>query len=452
MPISVLLIDDDCAHAQAVVGALVDPWLDWAVEVAPSLAHARPVLARQQTDVVLTVRRVVDGTAFDVLELLDNVPALLIVPEGEEAQAAHAMRHGFCDFLVQTPQRDHLLALPAQIQAVLERSTGARARQSAEAMLARQHRLLQAITQAQAIFIAGSSPRAAFDAVLQELMALTGSAFGLVGQVQHKPEGQPFLRVHAMTDISWDVASRAHYAQHAQEGMVFDNLHTLLGAVLLTGEPVISNDPGTDQRSTGVPPGHPALESYLGLPIHAAGAFVAMVGLANRPGGYSQADVQFLQPLLNTVGHLELARRAELARSEVESQLARTSALLAEKTRALEGTLASVSQGITSVDATGHIRVYNRRYLELLDLPEELLATQPTVEEVVRFQTGRGDFGPGFELIEPSARAYVASDHSWRVMAPACPKPISAKHARGGFWRCARGFWRPGAACALFPM
>ncbi len=59
-----------------------------------------------------------------------------------------------------------------------------------------------------------------------------------------------------------------------------------------------------------------------------------MVGLANRPGGYSQADVQFLQPLLNTAGHLELARRAELARSEVESQLARTSALLAEKTRA----------------------------------------------------------------------------------------------------------------------
>lgn len=83
-----------------------------------------------------------------------------------------------------------------------------------------------------------------------------------------------------------------------------------------------------------------------------------MVGLANRPGGYSQADVQFLQPLLNTAGHLELARRAELARSEVESQLARTSALLAEKTRALEGTLASVSQGITSVDATGQIQQF----------------------------------------------------------------------------------------------
>jgi diguanylate cyclase (GGDEF)-like protein/PAS domain S-box-containing protein len=433
MPISVLLIDGDCVHAQAVVQALVDPWLDWKVEVAPSFAQARPILARRQTDVVLTARSMADGTAFDVLELLDNVPALIVVPEGEEAQAAHAMRHGFSDFLVQTPQRDHLLALPAQIQAVLERSTGARTRQTAEAMLARQHRLLQAISQAQAIFIADASPRAALDAVLQELMALTGSAFGLVGQVQRTSEGQPFLRVHAMTDISWDAASRARYAQHAQEGMVFDNLRSLVGAALLTGEPVISNDPSADQRSAGVSPGHPILETYLGLPIRAAGELVAMVGLANRPGGYSQADVQFLQPLLNTVGQLELARRAERARSEAESQLARTSALLAEKTRALEGTLASVSQGITNVDSSGRIRVYNRRYLELLDLPEDLLATQPTVEDVVRFQTERGDFGPDFELIESPARPYVASEQAGRVDGPAVPETYIRKTRAGRY-------------------
>ncbi|WP_087748079.1 MULTISPECIES: EAL domain-containing protein [unclassified Acidovorax] len=412
MPISVLLIDGDSDHAQSVVHALVDPWLDWTVDMAPTLAQARRILARQQIDVVLTVRSMADGTAFDVLKMLDDVPALIMVLPGEEAQAAQAMRHGFSDFLVQTPQRDHLLALPAQIEAVLERSTVARARQTAEAMLARQHRLLQAISKVQAIFIAQTSPRAAFDAVLQELMALTGSAFGLVGQVQRAPQGLPFLRVHAMTDISWDAASRVRYAQHAQEGMVFDNPHSLLGAALLTGEAVISNNPAADPRSAGRPQGHPALTTYLGLPIHAAGELVAMVGLANRPGGYSQADVQFLQPLRNTVGQLELARRAELARSEVESRLARTSALLSEKTRALEGTLASVSQGIANVDANGRIRLYNRRYLELLDLPEELLATQPLVEDVVRFQTERGDFGQDLDLIESPARAYLASDHA----------------------------------------
>ena len=433
MPISVLLIDGDSVHAQSVVHALVDPWLGWTVEVATSLAQARRILDRQQTDVVLTARSLADGTAFDVLEWLEDVPALIVVLPGEEIEAAQAMRHGFSDFLVQTPQLDHLLALPAQIEAVLERSTGARARQTAEAMLARQNLLLQAISKVQAIFIAGISPRAAFDAVLQELMALTASSFGLVGQVQHTPEGQPLLRVHAMTDISWDAASRAHYDQHAREGMVFDNLHTLLGAALLTGEPVISNSPRTDQRSAGVPRGHPVLESHLGLPIHAAGELVAMVGLANRPGGYSKADVHFLQPLLNTVGQLELARRAELARSEVESRLARTSALLAEKTRALESTLASVSQGITNVDAAGHIRVYNQRYLELLDLPQELLEKQPQVEEVVRFQTERGDFGPDFGLVESPARAYVASGHAGRIDGPDVPASYVRKTRAGRF-------------------
>ena len=62
------------------------------------------------------------------------------------------------------------------------------------------------------------------------------------------------------------------------------------------------------------------------------------------------------------------------------------------------------------MDAEGRIRVYNQRCLELLDLPESLLAQQPLVEEVVRFQTERGDFGPNFQLIEPMARKYVASE------------------------------------------
>ena len=85
------------------------------------------------------------------------------------------------------------------------------------------------------------------------------------------------------------------------------------------------------------------MQTYLGLPIHAAGELVAMVGLANRAEGYSEADVEFLQPLLNTVGQLETARRADLARQAVDAELARTSALLAEKTRALEITLAPTS-------------------------------------------------------------------------------------------------------------
>jgi len=413
MPISILLIESDHHHAQAVVDALADPWSGWRVDVAASLADARAQLQGHAPDIVLAAQRTVDGSAFDLLQLLDGVPAMIIVRAGAETHAAQAMRYGFDDFAVQDPALDYLLTLPAQIDAVLERSTSIRARRAAEAMLARQHRLLQAISRAQAMFIASSGPRAAFEGLLEELMSLTQSAFGLVGQVQHAPDGHPYLRVHAMNDVGWDAAARARYAQHAEEGMVFDDPRSLVGAVLVSGEPVIDNDAGRrDARDAGAPQAHPPLRSYLGLPVHAAGELVAMIGLANREQGYAPADVQFLQPLLNTVGQLETARRAELARSAVEAELARTSALLAEQTRALEGTLASVSQGISNVDAEGRIRVYNRRYLELLELPESLLATQPRVEDVVRFQTERGDFGPEFQLIDLVARNYVASEYA----------------------------------------
>ncbi|PTT19743.1 diguanylate cyclase [Acidovorax sp. HMWF029] len=412
MPISILLIEGDHAHAQAVAGALADPWSGWQVDVRASLVQAREYLQQHRPDIVLAAQSTLGGTAFDLLQLLGRVPAIIIVHPGAEAHAAQAMRHGFDDFAVQDPALDYLLTLPAQIEAVLERSSSDRARLAAEAMLARQHRLLQAISRAQGMFIASSGPRAVFEALLEELMSLSQSSFGLLGQVQRAPDGHPFLRVHAMTDSSWDAASRVLDAQHAEEGIVFDSLHSLVGAALVSGEPVISNDARFDPRAAGTPLGHPALHTYLGLPIHAAGELVAMVGLANRSEGYSQADVLFLQPLLNTVGQLETARRAELARSAVDAELLRTSALLGEKTRALEVTLASVSQGITNVDAEGRIRVYNRRYLELLDLPEDLLASQPKVEDVVRFQTERGDFGPQFQLIEPMARNYVASEYA----------------------------------------
>jgi len=136
MPISVLLIESDHPHAQAVAGALADPWSGWRVDVVDSIAQAREHLLRHRPDIVLAAQRTMDGSAFDLLQLLDGVPAIIIVRMGAEAHAAQAMRHGFDDFTVQDPALDYLLTLPAQIEAVLERTSSARARRAAEAMLA----------------------------------------------------------------------------------------------------------------------------------------------------------------------------------------------------------------------------------------------------------------------------------------------------------------------------
>jgi diguanylate cyclase (GGDEF)-like protein len=68
----------------------------------------------------------------------------------------------------------------------------------------------------------------------------------------------------------------------------------------------------------------------------------------------------------------------------VEEDLRATSALL-------RATLEHMDQGLLMVDAARRVRVHNRRALELLDLPAELLRGEPSFEAVRRHQVARGE-------------------------------------------------------------
>ena len=274
--------------------------------------------------------------------------------------------------------------------------------------LERQHRMLDAVRQAQAAFIEAEDKRHAFEDLLQAFLTVTGSAFGFVGEVLYESDARPYLKTHAISNVAWNESTRQMYDELKDVGMEFRSTTTLFGQTLLTGEPLIVNDAAMDPRRGGHPDGHPAIHSFLGIPVSVGDRLVAMVGLANAPGGYRGADVKFLQPLLGSLRQMVLAWRDHVERLRSQQELQKTSVLLAEKTAALQMTLDSMSQGLTKVAADDRVTIYNRRYLELLDLPEELLARQPTHEEIVRFQRERGDFGADLSLVEPGAREYMA--------------------------------------------
>ncbi|MDP2367368.1 PAS domain-containing protein, partial [Rhodoferax sp.] len=81
---------------------------------------------------------------------------------------------------------------------------------------------------------------------------------------------------------------------------------------------------------------------------------------------------------------------------------------LQDETSRLQATLASISQGILVVDASGHIDTYNLRVCELLDVPQSFFALRPTLRELGNLQRNRGDFGAGMSLVDSYARDYVA--------------------------------------------
>ncbi|HNW02462.1 MAG TPA: EAL domain-containing protein [Burkholderiaceae bacterium] len=533
MAISVLFIESDAVHAQAMCDRVTGEGLDWQLEVTSSLADARLLLSTISFDALVVSHRLPDGPADALGSILEQCAALLLQPDGVWLDSALLVRQGFTDFLPKDPAFQYLDSLTTRILMAIERhhtvrqlrqrsetlevavagaevgiwdwrvredrnivnerwcemlgyaseevvlvggvwmdwvhpddllrlrgalGTGPKTslqqfdvefrirhrlghwvwihscghvverdeqglptrvagthtdvteRKKTEQAREQQHRLLQTISVAHALFLSDGASGKVFEGLLSELLTLTQGDFGFVGEVLFSGENKPFIKMHAITNIAWDAASRRLYEENAARGMEFHNLKTLFGSALVSGKPVIANEPAIDPRKGGIPHGHPPLNAFLGIPIHHGNELVAMIGLANKPGGYSQADIDFLAPLCSTIGHLVAAWRSDRERHRVQDELRRAGELLARESTALELTLDSMSQGICTVEADGRVSVINRQLQDLLDLPDSLLTDGLTADDIFRFQLDRGDFGPNFELVESHARPYVMGD------------------------------------------
>ena len=183
--------------------------------------------------------------------------------------------------------------------------------------------LLEAVTRALSLYVRDRHPRELFAALLGDLLDLTGSAYGYVGEVLHDDD-QPYLRTWAITDISWNEETRTLYDEFAVHGggLEFRNLDTLFGWGLRDGgRLVIANDTGHDDRSSGRPGGHPPLDSFLGVPLFRSGQLVGQFGLANRPGGYDQELVDWMEPFSRAIANLIEAHRVDRERIEAQARL-----------------------------------------------------------------------------------------------------------------------------------
>jgi PAS domain S-box-containing protein len=194
-------------------------------------------------------------------------------------------------------------------------------RKERDESLQRKRNILGALSRAQARFIADTDARTVFEQVLTDFLSLTQSEYGFLSEVHYSRKGESYLKTHALTNIAWDSETRAIYEKSLSGGIEFFNLDTLFGAVMITGEPVIANDPARDTRSGGLPEGHPPLDAFLGLPMLISGKLVGVIGMANRPGGYDEGLVQFLRPLTATCANIIAAHKAEVQRKISEEQV-----------------------------------------------------------------------------------------------------------------------------------
>ncbi len=65
--------------------------------------------------------------------------------------------------------------------------------------------------------------------------------------------------------------------------------------VLLDGKPILTNDLASRPVSRGIPKGHPPIRAFLGVPLLEQGRTVGLLSVANRAGGYREADLSALE-------------------------------------------------------------------------------------------------------------------------------------------------------------
>lgn len=207
-------------------------------------------------------------------------------------------------------------------------------RKQTEEALNKSRNLLNTIKSVQDNFIVDSDIKVTFNDILNNVISLTQSEYGFIGEILYTAKGDPFLKIHAFTNIAWNKEIQEFYEKNAPQGIDFHDLKTLFGSVITSGKPVIANDPSTDIRRGGLPEGHPQIYKFLGIPFYHGVKLNGMIGVANCPEGYDEDIIEYLKPLLTTCASIieayRIDQRRKLAEKQIEVSLKEKETLLKE--------------------------------------------------------------------------------------------------------------------------
>jgi PAS domain S-box-containing protein len=226
-------------------------------------------------------------------------------------------------------------------------------RNEVEARLLRQQSLEHTVLRAQACFLEESDSQLAFEQLLKDILVLTESEYGFIGEIQYREDGSRFLKTHAITHNLPGKAYQDFSAAHSSVNAVFNHPESALGLAMHQGKVVISNTPESDIKND-LPLDHPPLSAFLGIPILMDNTPIAMLGLANRPEGYSHALIEFLAPLLGSIGQLIKSLGIQRRYRQDQQPIARLS-MVAKNT----------SNGVMITDAQGGTEWINEGFSRL---------------------------------------------------------------------------------------
>ncbi len=195
-------------------------------------------------------------------------------------------------------------------------------RKETEAEINLQHQQLDIIQRAQSMFIDSGQSQELFTAMMNDLIALTESKSGVIGELIAAEGEEKFLKPYANCGLSqWEENVSSQFIDnHKQQ---YFAVNKLFGKTLASQQSMIINNPDPQLLEQGKLFNVDELENYLCIPLMIAGQIKGIIGLANRDGGYDQEIINRLTPLTNPCSELLSALQKEQERQKINLQLKR---------------------------------------------------------------------------------------------------------------------------------
>ncbi|NWF97881.1 MAG: GAF domain-containing protein [Nitrospirae bacterium] len=138
--------------------------------------------------------------------------------------------------------------------------------------------------------------------ILNHAKNLTNSRFGFVGYIDPLTN---YLVSPTLTTEIWD------NCKIKDKNYIFKEFKGLWGWVLLNKQPLLTNNPSSDPRSTGIPEGHIIIENFLSVPAMIKDELVGQISLANSSRDYNEQDIVTLQQIASLYAIAINRKRAE---------------------------------------------------------------------------------------------------------------------------------------------
>ncbi|MEJ2069494.1 MAG: PAS domain S-box protein, partial [Syntrophobacterales bacterium] len=202
---------------------------------------------------------------------------------------------------------------------------------------------------------------------------LTDSRFGFIDELNE--EGT--FDALAFSDPGWDLCSMPNITEprHLKDIKPLG----LLGRPFREGKTLITNDPAFHQDAAGTPAGHPPLTAFLGVPLISGERTIGLIGLGNKPGGYSRDDQGTLETLAPSIVEALMHHQAKRDLQRSESKLRHLADQLLTAQENERKRLAAELH-----DELGHALLTLK--LALSSIAKELLPGQENIEEEIQEQ------------------------------------------------------------------